>query len=122
MNTAWLMMIECSPRPTLSRLKKLSSAIASTMSGMIIGAISKVSTTWPLWLSLRRNSMPNARNVPSTQAMKVADNATTRVLSAADRIAVLCASAAYHFSDTPPQAVGKPDLLNDSRINTRIGI
>ncbi|MNR54041.1 hypothetical protein D3C85_1741600 [compost metagenome] len=89
---------------------------------MIMGAISSVSTTCPLSLPLRRSSMPSARNVPSTQAMKVADSATIRVLSAADKIAELCASATYHFSDTPPQAVGNPDLLNDSRINTRIGI
>ncbi|MNF14599.1 hypothetical protein D3C80_2168720 [compost metagenome] len=73
-------------------------------------------------LPLRRNSTPKASNVPSTQAIKVADSATIRVLSAAERIAELLASDTYHLNDTPPQAVGSPDLLNDSRISTRIGI
>ena len=80
LNTTWLTMMVCRPMVTSSSEKKLNSAMARTMSGMIIGAKIMVSRKRPLRL---RISTPMASKVPNIAARNVDTTATNSVLSAA---------------------------------------
>ena len=92
--------------------------MASTISGMIIGAKMSDSNNLPL---RRRISTPMANKVPSTVASRVETNATIKVLRAADRMSSLAISAPYQRVEKPVQAVGRPPSLNDSATRTEIG-
>ena len=87
------------------------------MSGMIIGAKSSASRG----ADGRTRSTPSARRVPMTVEIAVDQTATMMEFHAAPVIFALAASAPYHSSEKPPQAVGMPDLLKDSTISTAIG-
>ena len=93
--------------------------MASTMSGMIIGAKIRDSSQRPL---RARISMPMARSVPRIVASVADTSATIRVFSAAFRMSALPNNAPYHFSENPVHAVGSPPSLNDNATNTEIGI
>ena len=95
---------------TSIRVKNDRSAIASTMSGMIIGANSSASTLG----EVRRCSIPIASMVPSTVAIAVDDAATMSELRVAAMILGLAASFPYQSKENPVQAVGMPARLNDS--------
>ncbi len=86
LNTTCASTIVRSPMVTSSMEKKESSATASTMSGMIIGAKTSASSTVPRRC---RISMPMASSVPSSVAMTVEATATISVFSAADRMSWL---------------------------------
>jgi len=107
-------MMVCSPIGTFSSEKKLSSAMASTISGMIIGAKINASMARPLrW----RISTPMARSVPRT-----VDKPAEIVLNAACRMSALCHSTPYHLVENPVQAVGSPPSLKDKATSTEIGM
>ena len=108
----------CRPIVTSSIEKKERSEIASTMSGMIIGA--KISAS-RLRLFLRRVSMPIASSVPRSVAIRVETSATISVFSAAERISWFEASETYHLVEKPDQTVGRPPSLKESATSTPIG-
>ena len=117
LNTTCAMMIECRPSVNLSKVKNESSAIARTMSGMIIGANNSASRAGE---GLAR-STPNASRVPIVVASVVETSATTKEFQAAACIFGLASILPYHSVEKPPHAVGSPALLKDSTINTTMG-
>lgn len=119
LKTTWARMIVCRPIVTPSSEKKLSSAMASAMSGMIIGAKMMVSRKRPL---RRRISTPMARSVPSVVATTVDTRATISVFSAACIMSPLRISSPYHFVEKPVQAVGMPPSLKLSATRTELGM
>jgi hypothetical protein len=98
------------------RLKAESSAIARTMSGMIIGT-----KTRPSSRRERSRASPNASGVPMSTETSVAASATPSVATAASLISSFRTSSPYHFVEKPPHEVGRPDSLNDSPTSTAIG-
>ena len=92
--------------------------MASTMSGMIIGAKSRASRAGD---GLAR-ATPSASRVPSTVAMSVDHSATiSEFQRRAGDLRGSPRACRTIRSETPPQAVGRPDLLSDSTISTAMG-
>ncbi len=117
LKTTCARMIEWRPKVRLSSVKNDRSAIASTTSGMIIGANSTASAA----AETGRRSTPSAREVPRTVAMRVEARATTREFRAAPRISGLWRSREYQSSDAPVHTVGRPALLKLKIMSVKIG-
>ena len=98
-------------------VKKDRSAIASTISGMIIGANSSASTAG----EVRRCSMPDRQQGAEHRRDRRRDAATMSEFRVAAMILGLAASLPYQSKENPVQAVGRPARLNDSTIRTAIG-
>src|SRR5262245_12821885 len=98
-------------------MRNVGSAIASTVSGMSIGANSSAS----ILAEARRCSIPIASMVPRTVAIAVDEAATISELRVAAMILGLAISFPYQSRENPVQAVGMPARLNDSTIRIAIG-